>query len=164
MIDRIKFEAICLVSAINEHMTKILMMLMALFAPIHGIMLTVGTLIVADTIIGIWKAKKLGEKITSRGLSKVISKMFLYQGTIILFFLIDKFILGDILLKFFSIEWLLTKVVALVLASIEIFSIDENYRAVKKYGLWYAFKRLVARGKDIKSELKDFNLDDFTNK
>lgn len=163
MIDRIKFEAGCLVAAIQEHMTKILMMLMTLFAPIHGIMLTVGTLIICDTIIGLWKARKLGEKITSRGLSKIISKMFLYEGTIIMFFLIDKFILGDILFKFFSIEWLLTKLVALVLASIEVFSIDENYRAVKKYGLWHAFKRLVARGKDIKTELKDFDLDKFSN-
>lgn len=161
MIDKIKFEASCLVAAIQEHMTKILMMLMALFAPIQGIMLTVGTLIICDTIIGLWKARKLGEKITSRGLSKIISKMFLYEGTIILFFLIDKFILGDILFKFFSIEWLLTKLVALVLASIEVFSMDENYRAVKKYGLWHAFKRLVARGKDIKAELKDFDLNDF---
>lgn len=161
MIDKIKFEASCLVAAINDNMTKILMMLMALFAPIQGIMLTVGLLIIADTITGIWKSRKLGEKITSRGLSKIISKMFLYEGTIILFFLIDKFILGDILFKFFSIEWLLTKVVALVLASIEVFSMDENYRAVKKYGLWHAFKRLVARGKDIKAELKDFDLNDF---
>lgn len=161
MIDKIKFEASCLVAAINDNMTKILMMLMTLFAPIQGIMLTVGLLIIADTITGIWKSRKLGEKITSRGLSKIISKMFLYEGTIILFFLIDKFILGDILFKFFSIEWLLTKVVALVLASIEVFSMDENYRAVKKYGLWHAFKRLVARGKDIKAELKDFDLNDF---
>ncbi len=156
-------EATCLMLALQEHYMKIMAILSALFAPIQGIMVTVGLLILADTIMGVWKAKKLKEKITSRGLSKIISKMFLYEGTIILFFLIDKFILGDILFKFFSIDWLLTKVVALVLASIEIFSIDENYRAVKKYGLWHAFKRLVARGKDIKSELKDFDLNDFTN-
>ena len=163
MIDKIKFEAACLVNAINDHMTKIIAMLMAFFAPIQGIMFTVGFLIICDTIFGIWKAKRLNEKITSRGLSKIISKMFLYEGTIIMFFLIDKFILGDILFRLVSIEWLLTKVVALVLASIEIFSIDENYRAVKKYGLWHAFKRLVARGKDVKAELKDFDLNDFTN-
>ena len=163
MMTEIKYQATCLSAALNEHMTKIIMMLMAFFAPIQGIMFTVGFLIIMDTIFGIWKAKKLGEKITSRGLSKIISKMFLYEGTIIMFFLIDKFILGDILFRFFSIEWLLTKLVALVLASIEVFSIDENYRAVKKYGLWHAFKRLVARSKDVKEELKDFDLDKFSN-
>ena len=74
--------------------------------------------------------------------------------------MIDKYILGDILQHFFAVEFLLTKVVALVLASIEVFSMDENYRAVKRYGLWYAFKRLVGRARDVKSELKDFDLDD----
>lgn len=156
-------QAACLQAALQENSMKLIAILSALFAPIQGIMFTVGFLIIADTIVGVWKAKKLGEKITSRGLSKIISKMFLYEGTVIMFFLIDKFILGDILFRFFSIEWLLTKVIALVLASIEVFSIDENYRAVKKVGLWHFFKRLVARGKDIKSELKEFNLDDFSN-
>lgn len=139
-------------------------MLLAFLAPIQGILLTVAFCILTDTVIGIWKAKKLNEKVTSRGLSRIISKMFLYQGTIILIYMVDKFIFGDILIKVFSIELLLTKVVALILASIELFSADENYRAVKKYGLWHAFKRLVARGKDVKSELKEFDLDDFTNK
>ena len=155
-------QVACLQIALQENSMKLLAVLSTLFAPIQGIMFTVGFLIIADTIVGVWKAKKLGEKITSRGLSRIISKMFLYEGTIIMFFLIDKYILGDILFRFFSIEWLLTKVVALVLASIEVFSIDENYRAVKQFGLWHAFKRLVARGKDIKSELKDFDLNDFT--
>lgn len=163
MIESLKQQLAILLSSLNDNMTKILLALIAFLSPIHGIMLTVGFLIVCDTILGIWKAKKLKEKITSRALSKIISKMFLYEGTIVMFFLIDKFILGDILLRFFSIEFLLTKIVALVLASIEVFSIDENYRAVKKYGLWHAFKRLVARGKDIKHELKDFDLDDFKN-
>jgi hypothetical protein len=37
---------------------------------------------------------------------------------------------------------------------------DENYRAVRTYGLWYAFKKLVGRARDVKGELKDFDLDD----
>ena len=161
MMNELKFQFACLVAALQEHMLKIIVMLAAFLAPIQGIMITVALCILTDTITGIWKVKKLGQKVTSRGLSKIISKMFLYQGTIILIYMVDKFIFGDILIKVFSIELLLTKVVALILASIELFSADENYRAVKKYGLWHAFKRLVARSKDVKSELKDFNLDDF---
>jgi hypothetical protein len=140
-------------------MTKIILGLMAFLAPIQGILITVGVLILADTILGVWKAKKLKEKISSRKLSQIISKMFLYEGTIVLFFMIDKYILGDILQQFFAVEYLLTKVVALVLASIEVFSMDENYRAVRTYGLWHAFKKLVGRARDVKSELKDFDID-----
>jgi multisubunit Na+/H+ antiporter MnhG subunit len=159
MIQLIQEQAICLQKALENHMTKIILGLMAFLAPIQGILITVGVLILADTIIGLWKARKLKEKISSRKLSQIISKMFLYEGTIILFFMIDKFILGDILQQFFAVEFLLTKVVALVLASIEVFSMDENYRAVRKYGLWHAFKKLVGRARDVKEELKDFDID-----
>jgi hypothetical protein len=162
MMNSIKIELSCLMAALQDKMQALFAILIGLFAPIQGIMFTVGFLIVADTVIGLWKARKLGEKITSRGLSKIISKMFLYQGTLITFFLIDKFILGDILMHFFSIQFLLSKVVGLILSSVEIFSIDENYRAVKKYGLWDAAKRLLARSKVVKEELKDFDLNDFT--
>jgi len=161
MLQHLQEQAECLQKALDNHMTKILLALMAFLAPIQGILITVGVLIVADTIIGIWKAKKLKEKVTSRKLSQVISKMFLYEGTVVLFFMIDKYMLGDILQHFFAVEYLLTKIVALVLSSIEVFSMDENYRAVNKYGLWHAFKRLVGRAKDVKSELKDFDIDNF---
>jgi hypothetical protein len=159
MIQLIQEQAICLQKALENHMTKIILGLMAFLAPIQGILITVGVLILADTILGVWKARKLKEKISSRKLSQIISKMFLYEGTIVLFFMIDKFMLGDILQQFFAVEYLLTKVVALVLASIEVFSMDENYRAVRTYGLWHAFKKLVGRARDVKDELKDFDID-----
>ncbi|MFZ9242272.1 MAG: phage holin family protein [Sediminibacterium sp.] len=137
-------------------------MLLAFFAPIKGILITVGLLILIDTAFGVWKAKRLGEKLTSRGFSKIISKLLLYEMTVIMFYLIDTFMLGDILKGFFSIENLLTKAVGLILASVEVFSIDESWRAVKKYGLWDAAKKLLARSKEAKAELKDFDLDNFT--
>jgi hypothetical protein len=160
MLQHLQEQAVCLQKALDNHMTKITLALIAFLAPIQGILITVGVLILADTILGVWKARKLKEKISSRKLSQIISKMFLYEGTIVLFFMIDKYILGDILQQFFAVEFLLTKVVALVLASIEVFSMDENYRAVRTYGLWHAFKKLVGRARDVKGELKDFDLDD----
>lgn len=159
----LKTELNCLTTSIISKMEMIIAILIGLFAPIAGIMFTVGLLILIDTVIGIWKARKLGEKITSRGFSKIISKMLLYQGTIMTFFLVDRFILGDILSQVWTIPHLLTKAVGLVLASVEIFSIDENYRAIKKYGLWDAAKRLLSRAKEAKKEIKDFDLDDFKN-
>ena len=113
----------------------------------------IGLLIILDTITGIWKAKKLKEKITSRKLSSIISKLALYEVTVIMFFLIDRFILNDIILTFFSVPFMLTKIVALVLASIEVMSINENYKAVKSIDLWQSMKLLFARAKDIKDDL-----------
>ena len=139
--------------ACNKHMYKLIGVLSALFAPIAGIMITVGLAILADTVIGIWKARKLKQKLTSRRLSRLISKIFIYEATVILFFLIDKYMLGDILAYFFTIEYLLTKITGLVLASIEIFSIDENFKAVKGFGIFDAFKKLIAKAKDVKEDI-----------
>jgi hypothetical protein len=113
----------------------------------------IGVLICIDTITGIWKANKLEEKITSRKLSAIISKLGLYEMTVIMFFLIDQFILNDIILTFFSVPFMLTKVVALVLASIEVMSINENYKVVKGIDLWQSMKLLFARAKDIKDDI-----------
>jgi len=113
----------------------------------------IGVLIAIDTFTGIWKAKKLKEKITSRKLSAIISKLALYEITVIMFFLIDRFILNDIILTFFSVEFMLTKVVALVLASIEVMSINESYKQVYHLDLWQSMKVLFARAKDIKDDI-----------
>jgi hypothetical protein len=47
------------------------------------------------------------------------------------------------------------KVVALVLASIEVMSINENYKviSVKGIDLWQSMKALFARAKEIKEDL-----------
>ena len=123
--------------------------------PISGLLFLVGFVIILDTITGIWKSYKQKVKITSRGLSAIISKMLLYQVTVILFYMIDSFILNAIMLKFFSVPLLLTKVLALILISIELMSINENVIAVKGLNIWQAMKNLFARAKDIKKEVDE---------
>ena len=115
----------------------------------------IGVLICIDTITGIWKANKLKEKITSRKLSSIISKLALYEVTVIMFFLIDKFILNDIILEFFSVPFMLTKIVALVLASVEVISINENIKVIstRNLDLWQSAKALFARAKEVKEDL-----------
>ena len=146
---------------IESHWIKLMSVLVVLFAPIQGIMITIGLAILADTVVGIWKSRKLDQQISSRRLSRVISKMLIYQITIILFFMIDKFILHDLTANIFTIEWLLTKVIALTLVSIEVFSIDENIRQVRGSGLMEAFKRLIRKSKEIKSDIDDFDINKF---
>ena len=128
---------------------------LAFFLPISGILIMIGVLIVIDTVTGIKKANKLKEKITSRKLSAIISKLALYEMTVIMFFLIDRFILNDIVLTFFSVVFMLTKIVALVLASVEVISINENIKVIstKNLDLWQSAKALFARAKEVKDDL-----------
>ena len=148
-----KAQLSLLILSIKSELLTLISICFAFFLPISGILIMIGVLISIDTITGIWKAKKLGDKITSRKLSAIISKLALYEITVIMFFLIDKFILNEIILTFFSVPFMLTKVTALVLASIEVMSINENYKIVKGIDLWQSMKLLFARAKEVKEDL-----------
>ena len=145
-------QLILLTASLKSRWPIYLSMVSTFFMPINGLLFLVGFAIFVDTITGIWKAKKLKQPVTSRRLSAVISKMLLYEVTVILFYLIDKFILNDILLTFFSVPLMLTKVLSLVLVSIEVVSINENYKAVKGIDLWQSAKNLISRAKELKQD------------
>ena len=148
-----KLQLSILLSSIQKSSLQLLAVVSTFFLPITGILFLIGFAILVDTITGIWKAKKLGIPITSRKLSAIISKLMLYEVAVILFYLIDRFILNDIILKFFSVPLMLTKILSLVLVSIEVISISENYKAVKGIDLWQAMKLLFARARDIKQDI-----------
>ena len=148
-----KLQLSILLSSIQKSSLQLLAVVSTFFLPITGILFLIGFAIVVDTVTGIWKSKKLNIPITSRKLSAIISKLMLYEVAVILFYLIDRFILNDIILVFFSIPLMLTKILSLVLVSIEVISISENYKAVKGIDLWQAMKLLFARARDIKQDI-----------
>ncbi len=152
-----KTQLYILTTKFKLYSTKLMAIILSFFLPIVGILILIAASVILDTITGIWKAKKLKQPITSRRLSAIISKILLYEATVMLFYAIDKFLLNDIVLSFFSIELLTTKVLALVLVSIEIISINENYRAIYQKDLWDALKNLFARAKEVTSDFKNIN-------
>jgi hypothetical protein len=131
--------------------------ILSFFLPIVGILILIAASVILDTITGIWKSKKLKQPITSRRLSAIISKILLYEATVMLFYAMDKFLLNDIVISFFSIELLTTKILALTMVSIEVISINENYKAVKGIDLWASLKNLFARAKEVTSDFKNIN-------
>ncbi len=148
-----RIQLAILLTSIQKSMVQLLAVIGSFFLPISGILFLIGFAIVIDTLTGIWKSKKLGIPITSRKLSAIVSKLFLYEVAVIGFYLIDKFILNDIILTFFSVPLMLTKILSLVLCSIECISINENIKAVKGVDIWSAFKQLLRRSKEIKGDI-----------
>ena len=148
-----KLQLYLLLYTIKNSALKLITIICSFFLPISGILGLLFALILADTATGIWKAKHQKQEITSRKLSAIISKLLLYELCVILFFLIDYFILNDIILVFFSVPLMLTKVLALVLASIEIMSVSENWRIVKGVNLFQSAKLLFTRAIDIKNDI-----------
>ena len=155
MWTEMKEQTSILLATIGAKWHIALLAIVTFFAPIYGLLFLVGFSIFLDTVTGVWKSVKNKVPITSRGLSSIISKMLLYEVTVILFYMIDHFILNNIILKFFAVPLLLTKVLSLILVSIEVMSINENYKAVKGLDLWQAMKNLFARAKDIKKEVDE---------
>ena len=148
-----KIQLAILLSSIQKYIIQLLAVVGSFFLPISGILFLIGFAILVDTLTGIWKSKKLGIPITSRKLSAIVSKLFLYEVAVIGFYLIDKFILNDIILQFFSVPLMLTKILSLILVSIEVMSINENYKEVKGIDIWQGMKNLFARAKEIKKDI-----------
>ena len=148
-----RIQLAILLTTIQKSIVQLLTVVGAFFLPISGILFLIGFAIIVDTLTGIWKSKKLKIAITSRKLSAIISKLMLYEVAVIGFYLIDYWILNDIIMKFFSIPLMLTKILSLVLVSIECISISENYKAVKGIDIWSSFKNLLQRSKEIKQDI-----------
>ena len=150
-----KLQLFILLTKLQTHSIKLMSIIFSFLLPIYDIILLVGFAVFLDTITGVWKAIKTKQKVTSRALSSIISKTLLYEATLILFYLMDVAILNDIINSIFSVELLTTKVLALTLLSVEIISINENYKKVMNVDLWSSLKNLFTRAKEIKSDVKD---------
>ena len=155
-----KTQLLLLTTKLKLYSMQLFAIVSSFFLPISGILILIGVSVIVDTITGVWKSKKLGTPITSKKLSAVISKILLYEVTIMLFYLIDYFIINDIVLTFFSVELLITKILALVLVSIEVISLNENIKAVKGIDIWDSLKNLFARAKEVTQDFKDINAKD----
>jgi len=155
-----KTQLLLLTTKLKLYSMQLFAIVSSFFLPISGILILIGVSVIVDTITGVWKSKKLGTPITSRKLSAVISKILLYEVTVMLFYLIDYYIINDIVLTFFSVELLITKILALVLVSIEVISLNENIKAVKGIDIWDSLKNLFARAKEVTQDFKDINAKD----
>jgi len=121
---------------------------LAVFLPIKELMLTIGFLVASDMVVGIWKALKLKQRIRSRRMSDTITKLLLYQIAIMSGFLIETFIISELIP--------ITKLVATVIAVIEFKSIIESIESVTGKDLWSKLKTIIGRkSEDITDAMTD---------
>jgi hypothetical protein len=136
---------------------QLLAALLLFFAPIQQLVMVVGIAIMLDTFTGIYKSVKLGgwKSIRSRKLSNIISKLVLYEVSIILLYPIDKFLLNELLLNVVSVQFFSTKVACVLLILVELTSIKENIEAALKINIWQILKRTINRAKEISHDVDD---------
>ena len=142
-------------------------------SPIYPLMGLVGAMILADTITGRWaakhNAKKEGKDVRLEVSSKktrdgLIPKVLGYTSVIMIVYILDRFMLTDLMTHFFPafpVEYSVTKCAGLILMWIEFDSIDENYYKVKgiriKTIVAEKVKKLKGLFKSLKSVKDDLN-------
>jgi hypothetical protein len=117
----------------------------------------VGLFILCDTILGIWAAIKRGERITSRKLGNIVPKMLLYQGAVLVGYVLDHLLLGEFVSYVFNIDMLITKLIAMTLIFIESVSLNENMECITGKNIFKSFKDMITRTAKIKGQIKDLD-------
>lgn len=130
-------------------------MIIAFFAPVWAAILAVGLAIAIDTILGIIYACKKDEFSSSKLKAGAIPKMILYQLVILTIFAIDKFLLFEFTNLFHNMPYLVTKLTALALVSIELISMGETFEKIFGIKIIYTLRKVFRFTKELKKELND---------
>ena len=129
-------------------MKNFLLAFLTFISPIAPLALIITLFVILDTLVGRWYASKIEEKITSRktriGFTR---KIIMYFTVLICAYLIDRFIVNEIMRNYIWFDWAFTKFFASVLIWIEYTSIDEKIKWVNGKGLT---DRVVSFGKSLK--------------
>jgi uncharacterized membrane protein len=116
------------------YLSSILYSILLFFAPIKGIIILVAAFSCLDTLFGIWKAKKIGEKISSKAFrTGFVPKVLSYIGVVMAVYGSDVLIVNSLIYKIVDVEFMATKIIALTLIINESKSMDESWEAVKGY-------------------------------
>jgi hypothetical protein len=128
-----------------------------LFTPVYGLLISVGAAIVLDTFTGVFKSVKLNgwKSIRSRKLSNIVSKMMLYEVCVLLLFLMDKYLLNEFVILSFGIDYMFTKICAILLIFIELVSVKENIEEAYNIEIWKMLKKILNRAKELKTDINE---------
>lgn len=122
--------------------------------PIKALVLMVVGFVLLDTITGVYATiKNNGRKSFRSGiLFNIVPKTFLYSSTIVLSFLVDKFVVGGSLM---GISFLLSKACSVLWTYVEIKSVDENLQKLGHKPLIDTIKEIFMKLKLIKKDINE---------
>ena len=93
----------------------------AIFAPIEHLLLSTGAMIMIDLVTGIMAAKKQGIPITSSGIRRTLTKMFVYESALCLAYLAEHYMSN--VLPF-------VKMASAMITLVELTSVYENLNTI----------------------------------
>lgn len=78
-----------------KYLESLVLVTASVFAPIKAAIIVAMALIMADLVFGLIAAKKRGEKLSSSGLRRTVTKVFVYEVAIMLGFLTETYMIGQ---------------------------------------------------------------------
>ncbi len=126
-----------------------------IFTPIKGLLLITGLAVLLDTVFAIYTTINLNgwRSYQSTKLFNIVVKSFFYLGSIILAFLIDKYIIQKDLLL--GVDLLISKSITIFWIYIEVKSIDETSQKHGNQPFYKMIKNLINKTKDLKKDINE---------
>ena len=140
----------------KTNLTLLGLSFLSILAPVTPMVLIAICFIWIDLVVGIWRSVKLKgwKSIRSRGLARTISKSLIYSGGIVAVFMLEKYVIADLIGLFVSVDLVLTKAFTFFCVFIEMKSINESYFDVTKKDVLKSFKEFLTAKKEEWEELK----------
>ena len=129
---------------------------LSILAPVTPMVLIAICFIWLDLVFGVWRSVKLKgwKSIRSRGFARTVSKSLIYSGGIVAVFMLEKYVIADLIGLFVSVDLVLTKAFTFFCIFIELKSINESYYDVTKKDVLKSFKEFLTAKKQEWDEFK----------
>ena len=123
-------------------------------SPIHGLIIIISIAVATDTMCAIYHTIKVNgwQSFNSHKLFNIVPKTFLYMGTIIFAFLIDKFFFHG---ELNGVPFAVSKVVTAAWTGVELKSIDETRMKLGYKSMVVLAKEAYKNIRGIKKNLED---------
>jgi hypothetical protein len=140
----------------KTNLTLLGLSFLSILAPVTPMVLIAICFIWLDLVVGIWRSVKLKgwKSIRSRGFARTVSKSLIYSGGIVAVFMLEKYVIADLIGMFISVDLVLTKAFTFFCVFIEMKSINESYFDVTKKDVLKSFKEFITAKKQEWDEFK----------
>jgi hypothetical protein len=140
----------------KTNLTLLALSFLSILAPVTPMVLIAICFIWLDLVVGIWRSVKLKgwKSIRSRGIARTVSKSLIYSGGIVSVFMLEKYVIADLIGLFVSVDLVLTKAFTFFCIFIELKSINESYFDVTKKDVLKSFKEFITAKKQEWDEFK----------
>ena len=139
-----------LLGVLRDNLLILASFIASIFSPALPMVVSVILFILLDTFTGLMKARYVKEKRNSNSMKRgLLPKVIIYTLCILVVFIADRYVLNAFVKHYFGFDFLITKVISLILIFVEIWSIDENFEAIFGHSLITYFKKFMNIFKDF---------------